>query len=337
MKTDRNYQPEDIEALLAEKAFNELYDEERAFVLGHLSSAGEYERMREMLLAIRGGAGGEDTGSLGPAPRVKRELLEEFGREQRRRRALWWNSVGLWFRDNLRLDLAVVRVAFAAVALVLAVWLGFRLAGGSPAPELAKNTDAPVPQQVVPSPAPGNTAAVPGKEEEEKAAPAVSPVQSQDAVLPPSKKERLAVTPVPPATAHDRVPVTNTATAAGNDQKFSVIPPDTMEVLATNVTANTNVVTGNPEHTNPPVSVNVDSATATACCGTSTALISSGGTPTYALTPATTTVNATAPANYSIVTFDLSNTTAITVTPVAAKSSPLSANAQLIPFYFELK
>ena len=82
MKTQHNYQPEDIEALLAEKSFRELYEEEKRFVLEHLASPQEYEQMRETLLAIRG-ASGEDESSetLRPALRVKEELMAAFEKE----------------------------------------------------------------------------------------------------------------------------------------------------------------------------------------------------------------------------------------------------------------
>ncbi len=332
MRTDHNYQPEDIEALLAEKAFNELYEEERAFVLGHLSSAGEYERMREMLLAIRGGAGGEDTaGTLGPSGRVKRELLEEFGREQRRRRVLWWNSVGLWFRDNLRLDLAVVRVGFAAVLLVLAVWLGFRLAGGEPAPVIAKNTDPPAPQQVVPAPSPGATAVAPGSQDVKK---------DDNVALPPAQDvypDDVVVTDHQPVLIAD----------GGNPQRTNIteVSPQTGAVVPTNGT----VVPANPDTQllalHPIAVSHIDSSSSTLCSGANVALTATGGT-TFNWTPVT---SATAPAtmvspgnititNYSVTNYSPSSSwNYVTVQPAADRSRSLAANAQLIPFFFELK
>ena len=42
------YDPEDIESLLQERGYDELLEEERAFVLRHLSGREEYEAMRTL-------------------------------------------------------------------------------------------------------------------------------------------------------------------------------------------------------------------------------------------------------------------------------------------------
>lgn len=145
MKTRTNYQPEDIEALLAEKPFHELYAEEKAFVLEHLASAAEYEQMRETLLSIRGAAG-EDQSSkpLRTSPRVKKELMAAFEKEKKKRALIWWNSFGLFLRTSLRFDLAVVRFGFAAVVLLLGIWIVFRMNGNTADknPVLVKNENA---------------------------------------------------------------------------------------------------------------------------------------------------------------------------------------------------
>ncbi|HEU4718410.1 MAG TPA: SprB repeat-containing protein, partial [Bacteroidia bacterium] len=154
MKTGKQYQPEDMEALLAEKAFRELYDEEKKFVLEHLSSENEYEHLRGMLLAIKGGGGTSGRGSddLLPSPRVRHELLEEFEKERKRRALIWWNSAGLWLRNGLRFDLPVIRIAFASLVLLIGVWMYFRFTSSS-APEktiAGKDTSA----KIVPLPSP---------------------------------------------------------------------------------------------------------------------------------------------------------------------------------------
>lgn len=128
MKTINHYGPEDIEALLAEKTFRELLPEEQTFVLEHLASPEEYEQMRETLLAIRGAAGNDGTApGMHPSPRVKQELLAAFEEEKKRRALIWWNSLGLFLRNQLRFDLPVVRIAFASVVILLAAWLVYRL------------------------------------------------------------------------------------------------------------------------------------------------------------------------------------------------------------------
>ena len=150
MKTKNHYQPEDIEALLAEKAFHELYADEKKFVLEHLDSAKEYEQMRETLLSIRGAAG-EDQSSkpLHTSPRVKKELMAAFEKEKKKRALFWWNSFGLFLRTSLRFDLPLVRFGFAAVVLLLGIWIVFRMNGNSTDnnPVLVKNEKQALPSE----------------------------------------------------------------------------------------------------------------------------------------------------------------------------------------------
>lgn len=158
MNIKNNYQPEDIEALLAEKPFHELYAEEKAFVLEHLSSANEYEQMRETLLSIRGASGNDSSSSgIRTSPRVKQELMAAFEKEKKKRSLIWWNSLGLFFRNQLRFDLPVVRIAFAAVVLLFGIWIVYRMTENTNVikPELAKTeTDKNIPVTIPANPAP---------------------------------------------------------------------------------------------------------------------------------------------------------------------------------------
>ena len=52
MKRKFKYDPEDLESLLLNKRFNELYPEEKEFVLRHMDSAEEDASMRKTLLSI---------------------------------------------------------------------------------------------------------------------------------------------------------------------------------------------------------------------------------------------------------------------------------------------
>jgi hypothetical protein len=153
MKNRNEYLPEDFEALLAEKSFSDLYPEEKAFVLEHLTSAKEYEQTRELLLALRGSAGAKsETDDLNrPSPQVKKDLLSAFDQEKKRRVAYWWNGVGLLIRDRFRFDLPVMRYGFAAVTLLLGIWLVLRLNKNEnpQAPQLVNNpTKQIIPEKV---------------------------------------------------------------------------------------------------------------------------------------------------------------------------------------------
>ena len=53
MELREHYDPEDIENLLQERGFDELLEEERAYVLRHLTGREEYETMRALLNQVR--------------------------------------------------------------------------------------------------------------------------------------------------------------------------------------------------------------------------------------------------------------------------------------------
>jgi hypothetical protein len=141
------YSAEDMEALLADKSFSQLYEEERSFVLEHLSSAAEYERMRETLLAIRG-AGGETIGSVEnhPSARVKKDLMSRFEEEKKRRMLAWWYGIGFRLRDLLFLDIPAMRIGYVTVIL-LAGWFGFSQFGNQEEP-VGNNPVSAVPQTI---------------------------------------------------------------------------------------------------------------------------------------------------------------------------------------------
>lgn len=69
------YDPEDIESLMRQKTFDELYDDERNFVLQHISDENEYEEIRLTLLAIEFS---ETPPTETPKPETKTALLEAF-------------------------------------------------------------------------------------------------------------------------------------------------------------------------------------------------------------------------------------------------------------------
>lgn len=139
------YRPEDMEALLQQKAFHELYAEEKKFVLEHLESEAEYERLRALLLGIRSGAFTfSDPGSPDASQRTK--LLDAFAAAQtNNRRPVWnftlpqfwnWNNAG--FRYALGITVLLVTALFMLKSTQ------------NDEPQLVKQkTDTVIPQQVV--------------------------------------------------------------------------------------------------------------------------------------------------------------------------------------------
>lgn len=71
MKT--KYDPEDIEALLLNKSFVDLYPEEKLFVLRHINSQEEYAEMRHTLLNIHNAKNIDD--SITPSHKIKEDLM----------------------------------------------------------------------------------------------------------------------------------------------------------------------------------------------------------------------------------------------------------------------
>jgi hypothetical protein len=121
MKKFKKYDPEDIESLLLNKKFSELYDEERVFVLKHISSEQEYELLRKTLLNVTGTVTSEENDDLVPSPYIKRQLLEEVGRNAPAR-GFWLNAIGflrmIEIRPAFRITVASVVVLVVTVFLV---------------------------------------------------------------------------------------------------------------------------------------------------------------------------------------------------------------------------
>ncbi|MGC6532563.1 MAG: hypothetical protein ACON34_06130 [Flavobacteriales bacterium] len=110
--------PEALEALLAQKAFVELTDAERAYALEHLESEKEYASMRALLLSISA----TPAETIAPRPGTKEALMDLFPTEERGGFRVWLNSTWAllvrpsepWFRQP------AFGVALAGIAVVLA-------------------------------------------------------------------------------------------------------------------------------------------------------------------------------------------------------------------------
>ena len=94
MDDKRKYDPEDIESLMMHKTFEELYPEEKTFVLEHLDSATEYESMRKTMLTVIAASNDHDRIVANPA--IKDNLLAEFGAQKHGGFTIWLNSVLSW-------------------------------------------------------------------------------------------------------------------------------------------------------------------------------------------------------------------------------------------------
>ncbi len=128
MERHERYDPEDIEILLRERDFDALLEEERAYVLRHVSGPEEYRAMRELLRTMA-----DDPSRPGPPeadPRVRAAVLEAFQREQRPHWRIWLNvlanafwppAAAAWVRPAIALGTLAVLV-MSSVAVVR--WIG---------------------------------------------------------------------------------------------------------------------------------------------------------------------------------------------------------------------
>ncbi|MBL0126869.1 MAG: hypothetical protein IPP83_05295 [Flavobacteriales bacterium] len=129
MERREHYDPEDIENLLQERSYDELLEEERAYVLRHISGRAEYEAMRQLLGQVR-----EDDRRREPItvePEIRDHIMAAFRANQRPQWRVWLNSIGglLWpkelsamWKENRLLRPAL---AFASLALLIVagVWM----------------------------------------------------------------------------------------------------------------------------------------------------------------------------------------------------------------------
>jgi len=99
MERREQYDPEDIESLLSERSFDELLEEERAYVLRHLTNRDEYETMRKLLQQVRHDEGSE--GRIIAPLEVREHVLDVFRQQQQPQWRIWLNSIGamLWPKE----------------------------------------------------------------------------------------------------------------------------------------------------------------------------------------------------------------------------------------------
>lgn len=119
MDARERYDPEDLEALLNERAFDELLAEERAFVLRHVADRAEYETLRATLAQVR--AEGRPGPPVAADPEVRDRVLAAFREARRPAWRIWLNSVGTWLAPPSPAQYWRPVLAFGTLALLIAV------------------------------------------------------------------------------------------------------------------------------------------------------------------------------------------------------------------------
>lgn len=138
MNKHQLYDPEDLESLLEHKNFNELYPEERQFVLRHIDSESEYDSLRQTLLSLRGLL--KNDVDITPDQSIRRNVLDVF--EARHKRPGF--SLNAWFMlFTERFNGYRPVLAFGALLGIVGVSLYMYFTISSGAEMLADNQHAP--------------------------------------------------------------------------------------------------------------------------------------------------------------------------------------------------
>jgi hypothetical protein len=119
MNDHLKYDPEDIESLLMHKQYNELFEEERQFVLQHVGGEEEYESLRKTLFELHDSLQRENW--LEPDPSIKSALLAEFSSEKKAGFKVWLNHLFAtinfdWFRRP------AFAISFATACIAVAIF-----------------------------------------------------------------------------------------------------------------------------------------------------------------------------------------------------------------------
>ena len=126
MERREQYDPEDIESLLQERGFDELLEEERAYVLRHLSGREEYEQMRALLHQVRDND--REFAPIEADELVRMNVMQAFRSQQQPQWKIWLNSIGAIFTPGE--GSAMWRPALAIGSIVLLFGLGIYLVRG---------------------------------------------------------------------------------------------------------------------------------------------------------------------------------------------------------------
>ncbi len=142
MKNHSTYDPEDIESLMRHKTFDELYTEEKEFVLRHLENKEEYESIRSTLFDIQ--ASRDEDKWLEPDPSIRRNLMAAFSDRPAASLTVWLNAL---FTPMLSRLNQVGRPVFAVAAVLLVCGVLFWWLYPQPAAEVAQRIEKPAQQR----------------------------------------------------------------------------------------------------------------------------------------------------------------------------------------------
>ena len=123
MERREHYDPEDIEQLLMERSYDELLEEERAYVLRHLSGREEYEAMRKLLDHVQRSE--PEPELLDADPAVRAHVMQVFRDQRKPQWRVWLNSVGalLMPEDASAMWRPALALAGLAAVITTGVWL----------------------------------------------------------------------------------------------------------------------------------------------------------------------------------------------------------------------
>lgn len=154
MERRERYDPEDLESLLHERTYDELLEEERSYVLRHLSGKSEYESMRALLLNLRGSE--KDRPLITSDDILRENVMRAFRERHKPQWKIWLNSVGGLFSpaENVRWNW---RPALVLGSLVLVIAAGVMVLLGPGTQRNARVAELRRPERVEP--------AVPAKED----------------------------------------------------------------------------------------------------------------------------------------------------------------------------
>jgi hypothetical protein len=115
------YDPEDIEYLLKSKSFDELYADERKFVLQHMEDQHEYESMRKTLMLVSSPSASGD--KIEPRESIKTDLLAAFDKKQQNGFVIWLNGLLAFNKPNISwYRQPAYQLAIASVVIVFGVF-----------------------------------------------------------------------------------------------------------------------------------------------------------------------------------------------------------------------
>lgn len=221
MERREQYDPEDLEQLLLERSFDELLEEERAFVLRHLSGREEYASMRSLLLTMADPVPGPPP--MDAAPHVREHVLKAFREQKRPRWTIMLNSIKAALIPQRTSDLWRPALAFGTLALVVTtavfMWRTDEQLTAPTIVELKEPGPAPqAPARPAPSDAPQEQ-----RNAEEAPAPSANLERPDDT---PSSMAEVSTTPTqadasPPAPASPMEDLQRTETAKALEEESS--------------------------------------------------------------------------------------------------------------------